>query len=118
MPVTYSALVGTWRFESATNPATGVTTAAQVNFFMRFYKDGSVASWPVSKDQAGSGYVDTNGVSIGSYQVENGSLLISPNRTLAHVRISDDQFSYVESDGSRVVYRHLPTDLEPGVLPK
>jgi len=102
------AIVGTWQW---------VRVDRQVipyPFFMRFYSDGTSASWP-----APEGFSTTNGISHGGYHFERGYLVIETSvdksGPKAKVEISGDELTMVScGETNRLVYHRIIPDLEPG----
>jgi hypothetical protein len=103
---TSSELVGTWRFISFTDGQTDETKRISEPFFMRFYSDGTVASWPTPVAP----------VTRGLYKLQDGMLTLpdAPAADKCRVRLTHDKmWMWNESDGRCLYYRVEP-DLEPG----
>jgi len=113
-------LIGTWKFVSVTEGATGkVHPSNGWQFFMRFYPDGKFATWPVPKEEIyvpGAFNTDANRVSRGLYKVEDGQLTSPgwPNGTKAKLRVTAEKMWYWGSDGYEWLYYRVRPDLEPG----
>src|SRR5450759_2313202 len=121
------SIVGTWQRISVDQQA--VTNP----FFMRFYPDGTVTSWP-----APDGWPNTNGVSHGRYHFEReGTLLCietGEGRTrpkLIKVEMKKDEITMIDQKvemigrkeividdkTNRFIYHRVVRDLQPGEFP-
>jgi hypothetical protein len=116
-------LIGTWRFISITEGVTGkVHPITDYPFFMRFYADGKVASWPVPKEEIstpGAFNTDAKRVSRGLYKVQDGELTLpdASDSVKARLRITAEKMWYWTADGDTCLYYRVRPDLEPGQLP-
>lgn len=103
-------LVGTWKWDSVKIAATGKEMPIEEPFFMRFYEDGTMATWPTPSQQ----------VSRGSYAVRNGKLVLlnlpSGEKELP-IQVTLDQMSLSNEQGDRTVYHRVVPNVEPGRLP-
>jgi hypothetical protein len=106
---TSSSIIGTWQWvrvdeQPITNP-----------FFMRFYSNGTAATWP-----APNGFSTTNGVSHGGYHFEGALLVIETGAgqkdPKAKVEIKGNEMVTVGDETNRYIYRRVVPDLEPGKL--
>lgn len=105
------SIVGTWqRIHVNQQPATNL-------FFMHFYADGTVATWP-APGEAGT----TNGVSHEDYHFEReGRLLVMEtyigNRVsnqLMNVEIKSNAMTMVDAKTNRLTYHRVAGALQPG----
>ena len=103
---TASGLVGTWRLVTMSE---GEKVRAVSNpFFVRFYSDGTCASWPTPVAP----------ISRGLYTVTDGQLTLpdAPHSDAVQLRLTDSKMWYW-SDRVGCVYHRVTPDLEPGRLP-
>jgi hypothetical protein len=115
-------LIGTWRFISITEDATGTVHPLNTLFFMRFYSDGKCATWPVPKDEImfpGAFSTDARRTSRGRYALEDGQLMFpdAPDSGKAQLRVSGNKMWYWTGEGYTCLYYRVWPDLEPGQLP-
>ena len=110
---TSKAIVGTWQWVRVD------TQAVTEPFFVRYYPNGTAATWPAP---AGWG-TTTNGISHGGYHLDGELLVIETgagtNDPKSKIEIKGDEFILVtaadESDvGHRLIYHRVIPDLEPG----
>ncbi len=104
-----ASLIGTWRMVSMfENDGTVHPAPAESPFFIRFYPDGTAATWPTPIAP----------VTRGEYKVIDGQLTLpdAPSSKPAQLRVSDTQMRYWTDDGGCEFERVTP-DLEPGRLP-
>ncbi len=116
------SLIGTWRFVSVTEGATGKVHEVGQVFFIRFYANGSCASWPVPKEeiyQPGAFNTDANRVSRGLYKLQDGKLTLpdAPLSNAVQLRLTDTKMWYSDDDGDTCLYFRVQPDLEPGRVP-
>lgn len=115
-----TGLVGTWRLDSVIEGGTEIVhRPLKPNLFlMRFFADGSCASWPIPKDEIGAAFnVDRNGVSWGRYELKDGILSLPGVEGGAKIDIKGDEFSYAGDEGERWLYHRISPDLQPGAMP-
>lgn len=106
------AIVGTWQW-------VGVDQRAIPNlFYIRFYSDGTTATWP-----APAGPHTTNGVLHAGYRFDGANLVIATNLDRidpkSKVEIKGDQMEIAMvncGETNRYSYRRVIPDLEPGKL--
>lgn len=100
------SLVGTWRLVTMYEP---VDTPHEVKllFFIRFYADGSAASWPTPDEP----------VSRGKYVFVNGRLSLPdvPGKSV-EVHVTAEEMSYFTNEAG-CKYRRVTPDLTPGEFP-
>jgi hypothetical protein len=119
-------IIGTWQLESITERASGTVHPAHATMiFMRFFEDGSAATWPAPRDVPNTpGPVlntDANGVSRGHYALRNGLLFLlpgAPNDKGKKLDFADSEFSYLDDEGDLYLWLRVRPDLEPGMLPQ
>jgi hypothetical protein len=104
---TSSSIVGTWQWirvdqQTIKNP-----------FFMRFYSNGTSATWP-----APNGFSTTNGISHGGYHFEGTLLVIETgagkNDPKAKIEIKGDEMTMIGDETNQLIYHRIVPDLEPG----
>jgi hypothetical protein len=102
-----NSIIGTWQWvrldqQAVPNP-----------FFMRFYTNGTAATWP-----APGGFSTTNGVSRGGYHFEGALLVIETgagkNDPKCKVEIRGDEMTVIGDETNRLSYHRIVPDLEPG----
>jgi hypothetical protein len=102
-----SSIVGTWQLvrvdqQAFTNP-----------FFMRFYSNGTAATWP-----APDGFSTTNGVSHGGYHFKGTLLVIETDAgkddPTTKVEIRGDEMTTFCGETNRLIYHRIVPDLQPG----
>jgi hypothetical protein len=102
-------LAGTWKWISVKEGATGKIDLIQMAFYMRFYADGTAASWPTPN----------GAVSRGVYALTNGRLSLpdAPLSDSVQIRATHEKFWFWNKDGDTCLYYRVSPDLEPGKLP-
>jgi hypothetical protein len=105
---TSGAIVGTWQWVKVDQQA------IPYPFFMRFYSNGTAATWP-----APDGFSTTNGVSRGGYHYDGAVLIVDTgagtNNPKSQVEIKGDEMVMMTCDETnRYIYHRVIPDLEPG----
>jgi len=102
-----SSIVGTWQWVRVDQQA------IPYPFFMRFYSNGTAATWP-----ALDGFSTTNGVSRGGYHFEGVYLVTETgagtNDPKSKVEIKGDEMTMIGDETNRLIYHRIVPDLEPG----
>jgi hypothetical protein len=105
------SLVGTWRWDSITEGASGTEHTVTEAFFMRFYANGTLATWPTPWHE----------VSHGRFDVKDGKLVLLDLPTVGSktipMSIKNGKLTMVNEDGDAVVYHRILPNLDPGQLP-
>jgi len=101
-----SQIVGTWKMISMTEDDKLLPVTQP--FFMRFYADGTAATWPTPVAP----------ITRGKYKYEDGVLSLPgvDTSTPVQVRCTHEKLWYWSQDGECLCYRVEP-DLEPGKMP-
>ena len=106
-PKTSSAIVGTWQWVRVDQQA------IPYPFFMRFYSNGTSATWP-----APDGFSTTNGISHGGYHFEGALMVIETGAgkddPKAKVEIKGDEMTMIGDETNRLIYHRVVPDLQPG----
>lgn len=102
-------LIGTWRWVSVDGHR------VPEPFYIRYYPNGKVASWPAPRNGS-----DAKGVSRGGYSIANGYLILKTGSGAddprSRIQIQKDQMTLTTDEGHRVVYRRVLPAIAPGKL--
>jgi hypothetical protein len=105
--------VGTWRADRATiseeGELKGKTVPWSQPYFMRFYDDGTLTTWPPLKQ-----------IPRMPYELRDGQLLLTfpGDRTVSmKFGVSPDEMWYSSMEGNTLFFRRVTPDLEPGHFP-
>ncbi len=103
-------LIGTWRWDSFTRESTGRNVATSTTFFVRFYADGSIVSWPMP--------TGSRELSRGKYKVMNGKLYLPDalDPTPSTLIFSGDKMWFANAIGDVTYYYRVQPNLEPGTV--
>ncbi|MCD6050146.1 MAG: hypothetical protein K0Q55_1549 [Verrucomicrobia bacterium] len=104
-----TAIIGTWQWVLDNgNPVSHL-------FYVRYYPNGKIASWPSPKD-----WSDSKGVSHGRYSVADGFLFLGTgsgaNTAKSRAEIQGQELIVTTSTGQQLVYRRINPAIEPGKL--
>jgi hypothetical protein len=101
------SIVGTWQWVRVDQKR------VLIPFFMRFYSNGTSASWP-----APNGFSTTNGVSRGGYHFEGALLVLETGAgkrdPKCKLEITGDQMTVIGEETNHLIYHRVVPDLEPG----
>ena len=101
-------LVGTWQWVSVTEGSTGKLHQVKYKFYIRYYPDGTLATWPTPSGK----------ISRGRYALIDGTMSLqdtSGNEDMrVPLRIVKDEYWMTNENRDVVYYRRVVPDLEPG----
>ncbi len=101
-------VVGTWRWVSVNGKR------VPEPFYIRYYANGTLASWPAPKS-----WSDSKGVSRGHYAITNGFLVLKTGSTdspKSRIQIQKDQMKFKTGEGVQLIYQRVLPTVEPGRL--
>ena len=107
------AIVGTWQWIRVDQHA------VTVPFFVRYYTNGTAATWPAPEYWG----TTTNGVSRGGYHLDGNFLVIETGRGTndpkTKIEVKGDELilttaADASDEGHNLIYRRVVPDLEPG----
>lgn len=103
-------IIGTWQWVLDDG------TPVSQSFYVRYYSNGKVASWPSPKD-----WSDSKGVSYGRYSVVKNFLSLETssgaNTPKSRLQIADQEMLITTASGRQLGYRRVTPAPAPGKLP-